>query len=199
MSVPSKPKLADPGALIRAGKLPTETIRLCVDPDLVLDYERIQERQQEARRTAARDLAYSPSMGSPTPGAVAGAEFDADLEQLREAMEASTVELTFTALARPVFRRLVDAHPPRKDTEGKAIARDLQHGFAYEPLLDALIRVSLTAPVLDAETMELLLTERLTEGQWERLTTRVWNLNQAQVSVPFSPAVSPKTRSSSPK
>ncbi len=38
---PAKPKLADPGVLIRNGKLRTAEFPICLDPDLVSEYERL--------------------------------------------------------------------------------------------------------------------------------------------------------------
>lgn len=195
----AKPKLADPGALIRSGKLPTETVRICVDPDLVLDYERILERQESARSEAVRDLTDAPSMATPNggAGAVPGAEFDADLAALRTEMDGRTVELTFQALPRPVFRRLVDGHPPRKDDEGKLTHPGLDSlGFNYETFMRALVSVSLVEPKLDEADLNLLIDERLTDGQWESLASLVYNLNRARVDVPFSQAASQKTRRS---
>lgn len=191
----SKPKLADPGALIRGAKLRTRTERICVDPDLVGEYEELLERQTDAVAAAARDA--SPSMASPN-GQAAGAEFGPALAELLEAMEASILEVTFTALSRSRFRALKDKHPPRKDAEDKPThPRDSVIGAAYEPFFDELLRVSIVSPVIEPELLDELLDEKLSDAQWEQLTTAVWNLNRTTVDVPFSPAVSPTTRRSS--
>lgn len=197
MTVVAKPKLADPGALIRGAKLRTDTVRICVEPDLVAEYEQFVARQEDVRRERIRDA--SPSMASPSPSTLA-TEFDEPIAKLLAEMEQFVLELTFTALPRPKFRALKDKYPPRKDAEGKPThPRDAVIGAAYEPFFDELIRVSLTAPAIDAEDLDLLLDEKLSDAQWEDLTTRVWNLNRATVDVPFSPAVSPRTTRSSRK
>lgn len=193
--MPSRPKLADPGALIRGAKLRTKTERICVDPDLVGEYEELLQRQSDARLAAARDA--SPSMASPS-GQDAGAEYAAPLAKLLEEMEASILPVTFTALPRPRFRALRDKHPPRKDAEGTPThPRDQVIGAAYEPFFDELIRVSIVTPQLAAGDLDLLLDEKLSDAQWEQLTTAVWNLNRVTVDVPFSPAASPGIPSSS--
>jgi hypothetical protein len=185
--MPSKPKLADPGALIRGGKLRTDEFRVCMDPDLVDEYERLIVERDEAKE-AARDSLAGGSV----------AELDAQISELLDAMGAATVPLVLKGLPRPQWRAMLDRHPPRKDAEGKNLARDIL-GFNYEAFFDELIRASLVSPVLDEETLTLLLDERLTDAQWEALTNVVWGLNRTAVDVPFSPAVSASRRNSSRK
>ncbi len=65
---------------------------------------------------------------------------------------------------------------------------------SIEPFFDELLRRSIVEPVLDPDDLSLLLDERLTDGQWDNLTTAVWNLNRQAVSIPFLLAASQKTR-----
>jgi hypothetical protein len=72
-------------------------------------------------------------------------------------------------------------------------------GVDYDPFFAALLPLSLVSPVLDEETLTHLVDEVLSNAQWTELTTVMWNLNEGTVDVPFSPAVSPKTKGSSPR
>lgn len=184
--MPSTPKLADPGARIRAGKLRTDKFPVCLDPDLVGEYEQLLERRSEANEVARGSLAG---------GSVV--EFDAEIADLLEQMQAATITLVLQALPRPKFRALVDEHPPRMDDGGKLAHAEDAIGVNVATFFDALIRVSVAAPVLDDETLTLLIDERLTDRQWQDLTDAAWNLNRTSVNVPFSPAVSPSRRNSS--
>jgi hypothetical protein len=183
---PAKPKLADPGALIRAGKLKTAEWRVCLDPDLVGEYEQLLIDRDKAKIAASDSLAG---------GAVA--ELDAQIAATLEAMEDATITLVLKALPRPEFRALIDKHPPRKDAEGNpSHTRDERIGLAYEPFFDDLLRVSIAEPAIAPHDLSTLLDDLLTDGQWDELTTVAWNLNRQTVSVPFSPAVSPTRRKS---
>src|SRR5262245_11579982 len=172
--MPSRPKLADPGTLIRNGKLPTDTARVCLDGTLVRRYERLVDAQTDARAARVEEL-KSPSLAShaPKPGDVA-TEFDADIADLLAAMEATTLELTFTGLSRPRFRALTDKHPPRKDGDGKLTHAQDIIGVAYGPFFDELLRASLIGPVLAPDEVDMLLDERLTDAQYAALATLCW-------------------------
>jgi len=180
----------DAAAKIRGGKPRTLAYRVCVDPDLVGEYERAVAERDEVKAAPRTTMAAA---GVP-------AELEERIAALLEQIEADTIVLTFKALPRPEFGALRDQYPPKRNADG-AIERhyDARLGVDTEGFFEPLIRASLISPVLDEETLTVLIEERLTDGQWDDLTTKVWNLNQATVSVPFSPAVSPTTPSSSPR
>lgn len=186
--MPALPKLADPGQLIRAAKLRTDEYRFCTDPDLVAEYERLVEARDAAKAAAHDSLAGG-----------AAVELDAQIAETVKAMEAATVTLTLKALPRPRFRALVDKHPPRKDADGKLTHNDDYLGVHFDAFFDELIRTSLISPQLAEADLTMLLEELLTDQQYIELTDVVWNLNKKTVSVPFSPAVSTRTRTSSRK
>lgn len=185
--MPTAPKLADPGALIRGAKLPEKEYRVCVEPDLVAEYEQLVEMRDAAKKVGA------DSMAGPDTAAV-----DAQIADLQERMATATVVLRLRALGRRRWRELRDEHPPRKDDEGNVIPADIL-GVNYESFFNALLRESIVEPVLDDETLDLLLDERLTDRQWNDLTDVAWNLNEARISVPFSPAASPSPKTSGRK
>lgn len=185
---PARPKLADPGQLIRNGKLRTDEFPVCLDPDLVDEYERLLLARDAAREADSDSLAGGKAV-----------EIDAEIAELLERMQASTLTLVLKALPRPVFRSLIDKHPPRKDAEGNLTHVEDRLGVNYESFFDALVRASIVSPVLDEDTVTLLLEERLTDKQWQDLNDVAWGLNRTSVSVPFLPAVSPNRRNSSRK
>jgi len=187
--MPSKPKLADPGALIRGGKPRTLEYRVCLHPDLIGEYEQAVAERDDARVAARDSLA-----------AAAPPELEQRVKDLLEQIENNTVTLTFKALTRPAFKALMDQYPPRKDAEGKLThLADARLNVNIDEFFEPLIRASLISPELDDETMTVLIEERLTDGQWDDLTTQVWNLNEGKVDVPFSSAASRKTTASVPK
>lgn len=185
----AKPKLADPGALIKAGKLKTAEFRVCMDPDLVAEYERLLLARDAAKEAAQDSLAGGRTV-----------EVEGEIAKVLEQIEEQTITLVLKALPRPKFRAMKDEHPPRKDAEGNTApehADDWLYKINMDTFWDPFIRASLVSPVLDEETLAVLLEERLTDGQWNALTTKAWNLNLEKVDVPFSPAVSPSRRNSS--
>lgn len=172
--------------LIRGAKLRRDEYRVCVDPDLVDEYERLLE-QKAAAKEAARD--------SLAGGAVL--DLETQIGALREEMEEATVTLVLQALPRREYRALVDKHPPRKDADGKVLPQDERVGVDRDGFYNELARRSIVQPGLDATTLDVLLDDKLSDGQWEELTTRCNLLNRSTVDVPFSPASSPTRRRSS--
>lgn len=187
--MPSKPKLADPGALIRGGKLRTLEYQLCVDPDLVDEYERAVAARDEAKEAANDSLA-----------AAAPPELEQRVLDLLVQVEENTVTLVFKALPRPAYKALEDQHPPRKDIDNKVTELlDARAGVNVDTFCEPLIRASLVSPQLDDETLKVLIEERLSDGQWADLWGKVYNLNQTKVDVPFLSAASRRTTSSAQK
>jgi hypothetical protein len=184
---PAKPKLADPGQLIRNGKARTDELRVCLDPDLVSEYKSAVLARDEAQEAARDSLAGGTAV-----------ELEAEIERLLQMMQAATITLVVKALPRAEFRAICDRHPQRKDADGKLThpTRDYL-GVDFDGFADEIIRASLISPVLDPETLAILLEERLTDGQYVELAVKAWNLNKETIDVPFSPAGSPKTRASS--
>lgn len=180
---PTTPKLADPGALIRAGKLPEKDFPVCVDPDLVAEYEQLVEMRDAAKEAGAGSLAGG------------GTAFDEQITDVQSRMEAATVVLRLRALGRLRWKALKDGHPARKGDDGKPVSEDMFVGVNRQSFFNALVRETIAAPVLDSETLDLLLDEKLTDGQWEDLCTVAWNMNEAKINVPLSSAASPNRKS----
>jgi hypothetical protein len=179
---PDKPKLADVGALIRGAHNHRRegTVPICFAGDLVAQYEALDAQRRRAELSGGDSLAGSGA-----------SVIQAQMDELREQMQESTVDFRLRAVSRRRWTELVAAHPPRKDADGNVVRRDMVVQVHYEAFFDALIPESLIEPQLDGETLRLLLDEQLTFAQYEELTTLAWNLNLSNVSVPFSPAASP--------
>jgi hypothetical protein len=166
-------------ALIRRRKPRTLEYRVCVDPDLVREYE---------AAVAERDAARSGPRDSLAAGAVPDG-LEQRIADLLTQVEANTIPLTFKALSRPEFRALRDAHPPKKDADGNFVrVVDSRLGVDADGFGEPLVRASLVAPELDDDDVTALINEVLTDGQWDDVFTKVWNLNVETVDVPFSPA-----------
>lgn len=172
--------------LIRGAKLRRDEFRVCADPDLVDEYEHLLAEQATARAAARDSLAGGDVL-----------DLQVRIDTLRGEMEEATVTLVLQALPRREYRALVDKHPPGKDEDGKVLARDERVGVDYFAFYDELARRSIVEPHLDAGTLDILLDEKLSDGQWEDLTSRCSRLNRTTVDVPFLPAGSPSRRRSS--
>lgn len=171
--------------LIRGGKLRTATYDVCLDPDLVEQYEQLIE-EKERQREAKRD--------SLAGGATV--ELDEQIAALLEDMRESTLTLVFKALPRPSFRALMDAHPARKDENGQLTHTQDYIGANADTFFEALIPIALVEPKLSPEDLKILIEEKLTDRQWDDLTTVVWNVNRKKVDLPFSSAGSRTTPTS---
>lgn len=180
MGGPTKPKV-NAKAVIRRRKPRTLTYRVCVDPDLVREYEAA-VAEQNAAKSGPRD---SLAAGGVPDG------LEQRIADLLAQVEANTIPLTFKALPRPEFRALRDGHPPKKDADGNfARLVDARLGIDADGFAEPLVRASLVSPELDDEDLTALIDEVLTDGQWDDLFTKLWNLNEEKVDVPFSPAAS---------
>jgi hypothetical protein len=185
---PARPKLADPLAVIRGGELPTKVVPVCFATDLVEEYE---QAKTDIVNEAADDSESFVGGGR-------AADLRARMVNLEEEMRAVTVDVTLRALRRKDFQDLKRAHPPRKDDDGKPNPRDQILGVNEETFFEPLLRKSIVDPVLDEEMFRLLVDERLTDAQFNHLTTAAWWLNTRMVDLPFTSAASPKTSTSGP-
>jgi len=175
-----------PSELIRGGKLRTATFDVCLDPDLVEAYEALQDEKERQIERKRDSLAGGATV-----------ELDEQISALLEEMRDNTLTLTFKALPRPSFRALMDAHPARKDEDGQLTHPQQDYiGANADTFFHALIPIALVEPKLSPEDLRILLEEKLTDRQWDDLTTVVWNVNRKKVDLPFSSAGSRTTQTS---
>lgn len=173
--------MTDVDAILTGARLPEDRVPICTRGDLVVEWRRLGRELAEMKVKASAD----PRL---TGGGVAG--IVERMEALRAEVEASTVEFVLRALPRKRWAELADAHPPRK-VDGKVHPDDVAMGVNRETFLPALVRASTVEPTLRDETWAQLLDPEeglLGEQQWRQLWRACWNLNMAEVDVPFSVA-----------
>ncbi len=144
-------------------KQSTRTVRLYVggDWDLVEEYNRLQLAKSNPKTLAGTDTAR--------------------LEEIRQEILADTMVFKFRGLGHRSLRKLKDEHPPR---QGKP--RDQVLGFNEDTATDALIHKCIVEPEMSDAALTELLEEDLSDGQYEELSTAVWQINNRTVDIPFS-------------
>src|SRR5215467_1523162 len=185
-----EPAGVDIDALIDAAQPAQQSIALCLRGDLVSRFEELERRLEDAQRD---DRGDSLASGSTATAIIA------EQDDLRERMRSSTVTVVLRAMPRKEFRKLVDAHPPKVDEDGKIDPDDARAGVNTDTIWDPLIRACWSTPVISKARMTLLLDEKLTNRQYEQLALLAMNVNQDDVDVPFSFAASRLRRSNSPE
>ena len=166
--------------LLKGAKLPEASKPICLRADLTAEFEAA-ERELDLLRKQPRQT--DSLAGSPAGLLVRR------IEELQQEMTAATYTFRLRALPKSRWRALVAAYPPRKDDKGEPLAEDAQIGVNREDFLDALIKVSVIAPVMTEEQWTELL-ETITDRQYSDLCDEAWFLNRGEVSVPFSRAAS---------
>lgn len=166
-------------ALIRGAKLPETTVQVCLAADLVAEFEQLERDLADARRETGASLA----------GGSKAREIAERIEAIRQEMTESTVDFRLRAMTRVGWREFVAKHPPRK-VDGKVHEDDRYLGVNADTFFPALVQASVVSPQLDAEDWRLLLDEKLTDRQFDELSSAAWALNRKEVDVPFSPAAS---------
>lgn len=179
-----KPNFA---ALLANARLPEGTIELCMRPDLLADFEALDRQLVE--------LADKPN---PKMGDDGRAALRKEIEALEAEMRANTYPFRLRALPTPAFRALMAAHPPRRDAEGKIFdPRDATLRLNSETFFDALARASIIDPEITDEQWQQMLGI-MSDRHIDRLANLAWELNQADVNIPFSQGVLKMNRSSEP-
>lgn len=181
----TKPKLS-PKDIIKGGKLPEQTVPICVRGDLAAQYEATQAELIRAQLEQGNSLA-----GVDTEPIVK--RIEAIVEEMRD----YTLEFELRALPPKDWQRLEEEHPPRAAEDGISVHHeDRRFGVDITTFFPALLPLAVVSPELDAEDWQLLLTEKLTNRQIAVLSNVAWNLNKDFISVPFLSAAS-KSRPSS--
>lgn len=178
--------------MLGEAKLPEKTVPICLRGDLAAEFEGLERELEQAQRGRADSLDGGSDLG----------RLAEDIETIRDRMQEHTYVFRLRALPRRDFRALVASHPPREeaneDGSRKLNERDLMAGANLDTLLDDLIRRSVVDPDLDTEDWETLLSEKLTDQQYDALSNAAWNLNRQEVDIPFSHAASRINRNSEP-
>jgi hypothetical protein len=159
--------------ILRSAKLPETTVPVCVRGDLVAQVEALDKRLAGLTGQADR------LVGNPE-----ARELAEQIEDLRQEMSDSTVDLRLRALSHRDYAKLEAAHKPRKGEDA-----DQRTGFNLETFPAALIQASIVEPELDEDTFEGL-ANALTFQQWDTLFSEAYYLNRREVAVPFSATAS---------
>lgn len=190
--------MSDFASKMAAARPAERTVELCLRGDLVAQLEDL-ERQAE--------LAQAGS-GNASKEDTGTADLVAQIETLQAEMRESTEVFRLKALSPRKYRLLRDQHPPRRDETGELDTVDAVRGFNRDTLPPELVRACTTRPELterqwhellgDTETRaaELEAEGRASEvadgvlsySQYMNLVNTAWNLNEGDVSVPFSRA-----------
>ena len=193
--------------LIRAAKLPETVVPVCLQADLVAEFEDA-ERELAQEQRGVRDSLASGGRER---------EISERIEALRAQMLDHTIDFRLRAMPRQTWKAFVAAHPPRKADGGSVDERDRYIGLNVETFPVGLVRQSVVDPELDDEDWRVLLgdddEERarreaegkpveggvLTDRQFDDLQNAAWKLNRHEVDVPFSLAASRILQTSEPE
>lgn len=165
--------------MLAEAKLPETTVPTCLRGDLAAQHEQLNEQLERLETEAVDSLAGN-----------GGAELAEQIRELEQQMRDSTYPIILRALSKPEFRTFLAKFPQRRDGEGK-VTNDLDevYGFNTEDGFEALVRLSIVDPDLDADDFDELMT-KLTETQFASLVVAAWRLNKGDIDVPFSRAAS---------
>jgi hypothetical protein len=148
-----------------AVKKATRTVWLYVggDWDLVDEYNRLEA-------------------AAANPTSLAGSD-RTRLDELGTQIAADTMAFKFVGLGSRSLQKLTDRHPPR---EGKVDLLGRPENFNEDTATDELIRKCLVEPDLSDAALTELLEEDLTDGQFQKLVSAVWQLNRRAIDIPLS-------------
>lgn len=178
-------------AMLAGAKLPEKTVDVCLRGDLAADHEAAEAALAEAEKNAV-------TVDSLDGGGHLG-ELAERLEALEEEMRGHTYPFRLRALPKPRWRALVAEHQPRRDDDGDVLDADRFLGVNAETFFEAIIKACVVDPELDEDDWRLLLGEKLTDAQFDKLSDAAWGLNRRDVDVPFSRAASRLKKASEPE
>lgn len=177
-------EISDIAAAIRHAHRPERTVEVCLAADLVADWEVLERQRVAALRATADSLDGGPAQ-----------DIARQMDELRERMAASTFTVRLRAMPPKAHTRLQAAHPPRRDDDGQVLPTDM-NGYNPDTYLPALIRASWVEPVLDADTLDHLLDEALSQRQFDDVALAAYLANRGSVNLPNLRGSSTTTRSS---
>lgn len=174
-------------AILDQAKPVEKTVPLCLQGNLVAEFEDLERQLTEAQRQPADSLASGAD----------ARRIAEQMETLREQMQSATVVFRLRALPRRDFRALVDAHPPRLDDRGETVGDD-SLGVNTTTVFEPLIRACLVEPEVSDGQWDRL-NDLLSDMQFNDLALAAWSVNRGAVNVPFSFAASLLLRNSEPE
>jgi hypothetical protein len=139
------------------------------------DYaERLVQLADAASRAEKDDATLL--MGERHPREVIAEEYEALKAEAEQAARDADRVVTLTAVGRKRWRELKAAHPPRTDGDPEAVKGDRLAGVNTESVEDDLVHASVTTPTLTSRAAFDEWADALSEGEWQTILLRAWQL-----------------------
>lgn len=162
--------------LLASASLPEAGVPICLAGNLQLRYEELEEKLTQAEEADER--------GDSLADGGHARKVAEQIGELEREMREHTHMFKFRAVARQVYRDLVEEHPPREDRRD-----DEAFGANMSTFPIHLIALSCIDPVMTVEQVGQL-AEVLTEGQLMAMFGCITTLNRINLEVPKSAAAS---------
>lgn len=156
-------------------RLAERRVPVCLRGDLWAEAERL----DRALRDIEKDETDDRFVGNPEAKRLAD-----QIETVRQQMKAATKDFVLRAIPTMEFTQLTANHPPRGGSD-----EDAASGFNRDTFFRELTRRCVVSPKFDDDKWNKLIL-RLSDRQWDELTTGAWLVNKGEVSIPFSLAAS---------
>ena len=154
--------------VLAAAKPRESSVTLCMAGDLAAEFDALEHRLTELRRTAPGDsLAGNGS-----------AEIAERMAGVRRAMAESEVVFTFRAISRKAWSDLLTAHPAPLGADTK---------YSMDTLVPAVVAASAIDPKMSIAEANTL-CDTLSSGQVDALFVAAWDVNTGSGEIPFSGA-----------
>lgn len=122
------------------------------------------------------------------------ADLEADYAALKAEAEGAATVVEMTAVARPKWRELKVKHPPRTEGSKEVIEGDRLAGVNSDEVEDDLVFASVTKPEFTSRAAFDEWADTLSNGEWQTLVIKAWELaNGAR----FDPKSLPASRTTS--
>jgi hypothetical protein len=161
--------------IIGSIKRPEKTVPICTAGDLQAEFEDLERDLALAREKPAEAGTLA---GGSDPMATAIAQ---QIQELRGKMREHTTVFRFQGLSSKAYSDLVAKHPPKDDSKRTDVDPD---GFSADLVATCAVQPKMTFD----EAVQL--SEVLTQAQWDALFTAAYEVNKADIDVPFSYAAS---------
>lgn len=159
-----------------------KTVRVCFDGALLAEVERVADEYLAAQ--GAEDAAGG-SLASDLP------QSQKRLVELEKQVRAAEVPFTFQSLGKTGWRLLVGQHPPTQEQLKKTGGRA---DFNIETLPPAAMALCCVDPVDVDEDGFKVLSDKISQGQWDKLWAACYDANNYDGDVPNFAAAFAKVR-----
>jgi len=154
------------------------TVYLCLRPDLLDEWEALNQELSDAEKAAA--AAPSRLGARATKGM---RDLATRLQEVETEIEATQAAFKLRAMPKDEWNSLCSEHPPRKGDELDAYA-----GYNRVTLIDAAVPRCVVDPVIDSPEAWDALVPYLNPSEWNELRSGVTMVNQAVTTAPKSSA-----------